>query len=1641
MESFTDWVKQHKTALFGVGVAALLVAVVVTLVLQPFGRVGVEPAYAHDAFTMSATQADGIGVSADSGYILESKHDIDAKTVKDKLSVNIDKGMTVEQVSDRRVRVAFDEPLDTKEIVQFKLESDESAIEGVEPRPYAWAFQVKSPYRVETSIPGDEATGVPLDTGIEVRFSHETSVEDFQQQFSITPQVDGRFEKHRDTVVFVPENRLKPATEYTVEIGANLTPEDSTEMLGENRRIVFETSLEGQRRTANFNVSGRFLNYSTDQNPAIPYQYYYPGSYGEELDLEPQVTVYGLSDYEEYRNAARKARDISWRDYPNIDNVADTSQLNEVASFTGTVGSINGRDYIGFPEGNAIQPGYYLVDVELEGQRDWALVSISDVAVYTSLASNKTLVWANDASNGQPIEGADVHFIGANTSFATDASGVAELPNDEAAGLLEVRTADDGLIVPVWVGVERLQKGENVPGRNFWGHIYSDRNTFRPEDTVRVFGFLKHRQQNTSPDVVTVQLTRSSYCFSCDEVVYTDTRVQLTENGTYTTTLNPPKLPPGNYAVEVVHQGEVVDRTSVVVEEYIKPGYQIDVSTEQDAVMAGDPVNVDIQASFFEGTPVKNLAVLVSGRDEEKEVVLDANGRGQVEMQTEYNDNNNYYPQSHVFRVTPVRAEEGEIVGRSSVLVHGPKVAFSADAQQDNGTVTVDVTARTVEPIDSTVLEEYAPNVRPGQVIEGEVRRVSYERTQTGTSYDFINKVVVPEYEYERIEETVDVFSLTTDEDGGAQYTFPTNVEEATYLVDLSATDELGRTYERTLYVYEGAEGMYGSERLTFKDADGGVSNEYDTGERVALSVFRGNQPIEETEEDRFLYYQAQQGIQERQIAEEGQYVFEFNEDDVPNTHVFGVRFTGVGYEEITGSWYWRGSAYNATYDYQNSDLNIDISLSEERYVPGDEARVNVRVTNQAGQPVSTDVNVSVVDEAYFAIYEDASDPLPSLFRNLNSGVYETEASHREFAAELSGGAEMGGMSDRGRDDFEDTAAFKTVTTDADGTAETTFQLPDNITAWRVTAQAIEHDDLKAGIARETFDVGLPYFITPVLRNSYLVDDDPTIQVRSAGREIDTGMRVEYTLNIQNHDYNETVTAGVGESARFELPDLAPGTYDLTFTGRVGDMTDRATHRVRIVESRLIEPVMSTTVVSDGDEAIDKNSTGWTELVFMDANKGRFFDDVNRLSYNYGDRLDQVLAEYKAKDLLKQHFDVERPDTKFTFSAYQSGLASLLPYGDTDLELSARAALLDDNLINEQELALGFMVRLGEEREMGQLSLGQAAMLQGALAATGEPNLIALQQLSQNADLDLDGRLWVATGLYFAGDVERARGMFREMMQQAQSNEPGQWNVPGENVEERAKRTSLAAILAAGMAEVEYRDGLYNYMVEESHGEVLIDLEQAVYLQELLKTLKEPPVSFTYFHDGERKQKTLEAGREHVMMLQPAEVDALDIGVERGDVMVVSSYNKSVTELSEPTGDGQLQRKINEAENPDGRIEAGELVRVELDWEPPADTAKSVFTITDVMPSSFVPLRDWGKIRDLRNRDRCSRGYVTGHFEQRINMNVYDASDVPGCENRVIYYARTTNPGRYTAEPAILREVGETQLEAVTEEVYVEVVE
>ena len=74
---------------------------------------------------------------------------------------------------------------------------------------FSWAFQTKGQFRVLSSLPRRNSTGVPINTGLEIVFSHENfSAEEAAKYFTISPEVKGKFEKHKKTLVFVPETPL-----------------------------------------------------------------------------------------------------------------------------------------------------------------------------------------------------------------------------------------------------------------------------------------------------------------------------------------------------------------------------------------------------------------------------------------------------------------------------------------------------------------------------------------------------------------------------------------------------------------------------------------------------------------------------------------------------------------------------------------------------------------------------------------------------------------------------------------------------------------------------------------------------------------------------------------------------------------------------------------------------------------------------------------------------------------------------------------------------------------------------------------------------------------------------------------------------------------------------------------------------------------------------------------------------------------------------------------------------------------------------------------------------------------------------------------------------------------------------------------
>ena len=132
-----------------------------------------------------------------------------------RVQVSPDAELAIDAGSDERTAtLAPRDGLEPGTQYRFTLQAPDGSLAA------SWAFRVRSPVHVLSTIPGDRTTAVPVRTGIEVTFDQD-GVADMRDHFTIEPAVPGRFERHGRTQVFVPDT-LADGTLYTVTIAAGL---------------------------------------------------------------------------------------------------------------------------------------------------------------------------------------------------------------------------------------------------------------------------------------------------------------------------------------------------------------------------------------------------------------------------------------------------------------------------------------------------------------------------------------------------------------------------------------------------------------------------------------------------------------------------------------------------------------------------------------------------------------------------------------------------------------------------------------------------------------------------------------------------------------------------------------------------------------------------------------------------------------------------------------------------------------------------------------------------------------------------------------------------------------------------------------------------------------------------------------------------------------------------------------------------------------------------------------------------------------------------------------------------------------------------------------------------------------------------
>ncbi len=945
---------------------------------------------------LTADREDSLGAFTDTSFTLKSDKDLSVASVKNNIVFFPEIDFDITEVGSRQFSIKPKTPLKDNSLYRIKILS--------QAKTFYWAFQTKNDFRVVQSLPRDMGTYVPLNSGIEVTFSHDSweDVNFKNGNFEVTPFVEGRFERHYRTLSFVPKS-LAPDTLYTVKVKKGVKLNGSTDVLRDDYVFQFETQ-PSNRDQSQLYFSRNFYEFSPTETPAFDF---YSSSLG---GVEVTVKVYQAPPQGFLSNLISLLSIPSWASNSQRQNKFPVSGLSKVLEFNSPIQKQTYTSFVLFPQ--TLAKGLYIVEASLGvggGASTQTLVQITDLSAYLSVSGTKTLAWVNDLKSGSPVSGATVAF--GSVTGKTESNGTASFDTPlEKLSESTFATASQGsdtLYLPLQNSryyYDSTYQNTRRQMDKYWTYFYTDRPAYLPTDSVKFWGLLRDRDNLNKKQTFTLEVTRSDYTnWDFTPVILYTKNFETSDLGTFIGEIPLSNFNPGYYGVSLKIGNKVVSGSSFSVEAYTKPAYKVTLNTSKKAYIVGETVNSSGQVSFFEGSPVPAMDLKYSGGDLNGKMTTDSLGRYNFSFTAAPFDNNySTSPSYKYFYVIPALEEEGEISANASIAIFDSSLVFgySKTSTKDKiGQVEIDLRQVDTNKFTSgsSVSDIFLP--ASSKQISGELFENEYVKKEVGTYYDFINKVTSTRYEYSTVQHKIADISLTTDTSGKAAYTFPVTSGKS-YNVALRATDDQGRVTSQDSYVSGYSGNYFMNDYVYLKTDKGGTKpNTFSVGENVNLMVMKGESPLSASASDKFLYIFAQRGIKSYQVTSGNGLSFTYPDTFVPNITVSAIRFTGKTYEVAEN--------LNLLFDTSSKKLSLDITKDKSTYLPGDLAKISIQAKNPDGSPAQSEVNLSFVDEAYFALYSQYLDPLFSIYSSLDSDIISFYQSHR-YPLDISG-AEGGG--------------------------------------------------------------------------------------------------------------------------------------------------------------------------------------------------------------------------------------------------------------------------------------------------------------------------------------------------------------------------------------------------------------------------------------------------------------------------------------------------------------------------------------------------------------------------------------------------------------------------------------------------------
>ncbi len=744
---------------------------------------------------------------------------------------------------------------------------------------------------------------------------------------------------------------------------------------------------------------------------------------GYKLPAELQIKIYRASENDLFNYLVH---DKDYKQlHPHIDTSSMTVQGTATISLTSDANGNYQSTYHALPFSGM---GMWYLEIAGENVQTTAFILRSGHGVFTSEEDNTLLFWGERFDNMRSIGagGTLKTYSVLDTpkelsSVSYDDAGTARTPLTDQADFAISQLGDDIALVPL--NLTYLNSGYNYDQfrpRALSDHYFTfvDRPVYQPGDKLYFKSVI--RTDNDAQYSIPTGVAYATLFENNNKLQ--ELTIPISADGTIDGTISlPADIKTGWYTLQVQTSADRVQSSGsqgypsygeytgvsnyssayFQVQYYRKPEASLDIESNRNDLIAGSPLTVTLDGSYYSGAPLMSQGITYTVRaadyyeyaylsDYEQyksnmsddyqyggwygthdikkgTVYLDKNGKAQIDIPTTLNYDNQGKPQVFIVEATLEDGSQDPLFARKNILVRPGQFGIFATDYTWSAQVNKEVRLPVV-----TVPYETGT-------------KITATSLQAKLTLHQWNKIVDSNEKYPRYEEKVTDLGgaqFSTDNFGHGTYTF-TPQAEGSYQILISGTDALGNKVSKEFYVYASSSsysvyipGM--SEESLSVATD---RKKYTPGESANIT-------ITSSIPDRDVLLSVERGYERRfQIVKmsgtTGTVSLPIITSDQPNIYLAAYGFSK-----------YRLDRAQTALSIDTADKKMVVSLVPDKtvYGPGETMKLDITTTDANGHPLSANVAVWAVDKAIFALTDSR---LGDIFKTFwGDRVDSTSTSH-----------------------------------------------------------------------------------------------------------------------------------------------------------------------------------------------------------------------------------------------------------------------------------------------------------------------------------------------------------------------------------------------------------------------------------------------------------------------------------------------------------------------------------------------------------------------------------------------------------------------------------------------------------------------